>query len=263
MPITPNATGLTPSATGLVLNARRPLLLALAAAAIAGWMTGCATGRFDAAPPTSVNLTGEWRLNLNLSDDPDKMPDPGKDSSKTPGNGSHRGRGGGRGGPGGSGGPGPYGAGGAGTGFSAEPGEAVAESEETVPSPPAGSTSSATSRPGGATSPTQMLQPRVYLSIAQSGAKVVIRSILPDGTKLSDEYTSGSDITIPFGDLTAEQSAGWRGPVFVVVIKPKKGISKEDNYALDDDGRLIVTTQFKGGHVSKAEIKRVYDRLKA
>jgi len=32
------------------------------------------TERLDARPPGSVNLTGEWQFNPNLSDDPDKYP---------------------------------------------------------------------------------------------------------------------------------------------------------------------------------------------
>ena len=71
---------------------------AVLGAFVASGVTGCATDRLNAAPPSGVNLTGNWKLNLNLSDDPDKMaPDPDSITPKrAPG--SHRGHGGGRGG---------------------------------------------------------------------------------------------------------------------------------------------------------------------
>ena len=77
---------------------RTILLRVVVGALVASWVAGCATDRLDAAPPSGVNLTGDWALNLNLSDDPDKMgPDPDTTlPAKSPG--SHRGHGGGRGG---------------------------------------------------------------------------------------------------------------------------------------------------------------------
>ena len=42
---------------------------------VAASICGCATERLGATPPTGVNLTGEWRFNPNLSDDPDKLTD--------------------------------------------------------------------------------------------------------------------------------------------------------------------------------------------
>ena len=66
----------------------------------AAWIAGCATERLGAVAPTGVNLTGEWKFNPNLSDDPDKLADPDKPApQRSPG--SHRGHGGGRGGGGG------------------------------------------------------------------------------------------------------------------------------------------------------------------
>src|ERR1700737_433264 len=81
---------------------------------VAAWIAGCATERLDAAAPSGVNLTGEWKFNPNLSDDPDKLADPDKAPQRSPG--SHRGHGGGRGGGGGGGGMPPMASPG-GTGF--------------------------------------------------------------------------------------------------------------------------------------------------
>src|ERR1700716_1028180 len=78
----------------------RPVSIAVypLACLVAAWVAGCATERLDAAAPTGVNLTGEWKFNPNLSDDPDKLADPDKAPQRSPG--SHRGHGG-RGGGGG------------------------------------------------------------------------------------------------------------------------------------------------------------------
>src|SRR3954469_3717012 len=74
-------------------------------ALVVSWVAGCATDRLDAAAPSGVNLTGQWALNVNLSDDPDKMgPDPDSTAPRrAPG--SHRSHGGGMGGRGGGGMP--------------------------------------------------------------------------------------------------------------------------------------------------------------
>jgi hypothetical protein len=50
--------------------------------------------------------------------------------------------------------------------------------------------------------------------------------------------------------------------VFVVTITAKKAGWREDDFALDEDGRLIMTTQTKGGRLGSLEIKRVYDRVR-
>jgi hypothetical protein len=64
---------------------------------VAAWIGGCATEHLDAVAPSGVNLTGEWKFNPNLSDDPDKLAEPDKTpQQRSPG--GHRGHGGGRGG---------------------------------------------------------------------------------------------------------------------------------------------------------------------
>jgi len=100
-----------------------------------------------------------------------------------------------------------------------------------------------------------------HLSITQKDGNVLIRTNMPDGTQTVDEYTAGTSATVPYWqDGTAERSAGWRGPVFVITTTTKKGGSREDDLALDESGRLIVTTDMQMNHRS-IEIKRVYDRV--
>jgi len=284
-----------------MMRSRTLLNRMIVGAVVAFWAAGCATDRLDAAAPSGVNLTGDWKLNLNLSDDPDKLgPDPDTTTpQRAPG--SHRGHGGG--GRGGGGGMPPIGspdgsgnyefeptardlepaAGGgdlqsaasglvpAAGGSSAAAGDfmRVALSapgiEESAPLPPSGTaptTSSSKSSSRGA-SINRLLRAPLSMSITQNQGNVTVKTNMPDGTQTADEYVAGTKTTIPYGqDQTAERTAGWRGPVFVVTTAVKKGGSREDDFAIDDDGRLIMTTQTKGGRLGKVEIKRVYDRIR-
>jgi hypothetical protein len=110
----------------------------------------------------------------------------------------------------------------------------------------------------------RLLKPPVHVSISQKEGTLIIKTDMPDGTHTADEYTAGRSNTIPYGPGgTADRSVGWRGPVFVVTTIAKKGGWREDDFALDEDGRLIMTTQTKGGRLGSLEIKRVYDRVRA
>jgi len=102
------------------------------------------------------------------------------------------------------------------------------------------------------------------MSITQDKGSLTVTTNMPDGTTTSDVYTAGERKEIPFGqDNTAERTAGWRGPVFVVTTSAKKFGNREDDFAIDtDDGRLIMTTTTSGGKLGKVAITRVYDRVK-
>lgn len=247
-------------------------------AVVAFWVTGCATDRLGAAAPSGVNLTGDWKLNLNLSDDPDKLgPDPDSPPQRAPG--THRGHGGGgRGGGGGMppigtpDGPGNYEFGPTARNLGSAAGDGeflpVALSapgiEESAALPSTGTApATGSSKSSRGASINRLLRAPLSMSITQNQGNVTVKTNMPDGTQTADEYTAGSKTTIPYGqDQTAERTAGWRGPVFVVTTAVKKGGSREDDFALDDDGRLIMTTQTKGGRLGKIEIKRVYDRIR-
>ncbi len=100
------------------------------------------------------------------------------------------------------------------------------------------------------------------MTIEQREGKLTIQSKSASGDLRTDEYASGQKSDVPFGEGTAERTAGWRGRIFVIDTKVKSGPTKEDDYALDDDGRLIVATLMTGGHMPKVDVKRVYDRVK-
>jgi hypothetical protein len=243
----------------------RPALYGLGCL-VAAWIAGCATERLDAMPPNGVNLTGEWKFNPNLSDDPDKLADPDKAPQRAPG--SHRGHGGGRGGGGGMPPMGPTG--GTGGGFTpAAGGEFLPVAltgsgiEQAAPLPPTSTPAASGSSTSRGVSINRLLKPPVHVSITQKEGTLIIKSDMPDGTHTTDEYTAGTSNTIPYGpNGTADRSVGWRGPVFVVTTAAKKGGWREDDFALDEDGRLIMTTETKGGRLGTLEITRVYDRVR-
>jgi hypothetical protein len=277
----------------------RPVSIAVypLACLVVASIAGCATERLGATPPTGVNLTGEWRFNPNLSDDPDKLADPDTTTpQRAPG--SHRGRGGGRGG---GGGMPPIGSpGGTGSNFTSATGgtpgagrlapvdgsyapAAAGNStpapgdgfgllrvaltapgiEQGAPLPPTSAPATGDAKMSRGMSINRLLKAPVHVSITQKESTLILKAEMPDGTHTADQYTAGTSNNIPYGpDSTADRSVGWRGPVFVVTTTARKGGWREDDFALDDDGRLIMTTQTKGGRLGKVDITRVYDRVR-
>lgn len=254
---------------------RAPLALITAASALlAAMLTSCASssGALVTHVPVGVNLSGEWRLNENLSDDPQHIDEP-KDlppqappPSRNPG---------GFGRPGSSGPGMPSGPGGIDPG---EPGNGPGESisRNTPPSglmpvrygqdsqlPASSSDSGPPAKPAAGkrdSAVSHMLDAPQYLTITQTGDKIVVKSNSDGAT---EEFTAGEQRVIPFGTTEADRSSGWRDAAFVVITKAKKGPSKEDDFALDDEGHLIFATLVT--HVKKGPIdfKRVYDRVKS
>ncbi len=219
-------------------------------------LAGCATERLARSAPAGVNLTGEWNFNPNLSDNPDIPTDSDKTPRRTPG--SHRGRGGGRGGGGGLGMP-PLGSGGPNflpVSLRTQEQDSDARPPQTPPDPAASGDQPRGHHPS--------LRAPSHLSITQKDGNLTVRTNMPDGTQTVDEYTAGSSTTVPVGrDGSAQRNVGWRGAVFVVTTDAKQGGWREDDFALDEDGRLIMTTDTKGGRGGSREIKRVYDRERA
>ena len=235
---------------------------AAAALAASTWLAGCATDRLEPAPPQGVDLTGNWQLDPNLSDDPGKPP-----PSESPSEMRHRsGRGRGSvglppfGNPAGAGGP---------TGGTEPDGTENFTSDTSAQSPyvrtlwqnPSSSgTPGSSSRPRGGRYG-RLLEVPVLMTIQQKGNRLTIQSKSSSGDVHTDELVSGHSTDIPVGQSTADRDVGWRGTILVVDTKVKSGPTKEDDYALDDEGHLIVSTFVSGGHVPKSQIKRVYDRV--
>jgi hypothetical protein len=254
------------------LRKAQPLLATAACAFVATLLASCASsGPLLTAAPQGVDLSGQWRLNENLSDDPQHIDEPKELPAKTPSPGRS---------PGGFGKPGttmpgmPQGPGGIDpggtppdgggdnltrTGATASGLMPVLYQTSDLPS----SSSDGPAKPAGKTAGrdsvvSHMLDEPPILTISQSGSKIIVK--FSDGS--SEEYTAGEQRVIPFGQTEADRSAGWRDAAFVVITKAKKGPSKEDDFALDSDGRLIFATLVT--HVKKGPIdfKRVYDRVR-
>jgi hypothetical protein len=252
-------------------------LVTAATACVAAMLTSCASEKPVAATPQGVDLSGEWRLNENLSDDPQRIDEPkelpqkGPPPSRSPG---------GFGKPGttmpgmptgpGSIDPGANGPGNPDTGANLPQNVAPAGPGSFVPvrytedaTLPSSSSDSGPAKPaaktGRDTVVSHMLDAPARLSITQTGGKLVVKAT-NEGT--TEEYTAGEQRVIPFGQTEADRSSGWRESIFFVITKAKKGPSKEDDFALDDEGHLIFATLVT--HVKKGPIdfKRVYDRVK-
>jgi len=228
-------------------------------------LSDCASERLAPSAPQGIDLSGEWNFDPNLSDDPSKLGSGDTEQAPQRTRGGHRGRGGGRGG----GGMTPMG--GAGGGYNYLPvtltsqdtsaPQATQPLPETTPaaqSPPAGPPPHSRSGSGG-----HSLRTPSRLSITQKDGTVSIRASMTDGTQLVEDYKAGTSTIIPDGaDSTAKRTVGWRGPVFVISTDASKGGSREDDFALDEEGHLIMTTQAKVSHRGTVEIKRVYDRVR-
>lgn len=255
----------------------RLFLVTAASAGLAALLTSCASeGRLVAATPQGVDLSGQWRLNENLSDDPGHIDEPKETPPKTPSPGRNPG-GFGKPGttmPGMPGGPGSIDPGGGGENLTSTGtgSDGLAHgSSGLLPvlyaqdaALPSSASDSGPARPAGKPkgrdgSVSSMLNAPALLTISQSGGKLVVKSV-SDGS--SDEYTAGEQRTIPFGQTEADRSSGWRDAAFVVITKAHKGPSKEDDFALDSEGHLIFATLVT--HVKKGPIdfKRVYDRVR-
>lgn len=243
------------------------LLVTASCALFTTMLPGCATDRLVASAPQGVDLTGEWRLNENLSDDPQRLEEPKELPPKLRAP-EHNPGGFGKPGttvPGMPGGPGALDPGGDNLTRTAGPDSGLvpvlyAESTDL----PGSANDSGPSGPLGKAQGHQgtvshMLDAPALLIIAQSGSKLIIKSV-SEGT--SNEYTAGEQRTVPFGQSEADRSSGWRDAAFVVITKAKKGPSKEDDFALDSEGHLIFATLIT--HVKKGPIdfKRVYDRVR-
>src|SRR6185437_12837506 len=190
------------------------------------WLGGCATERLESTPPKGVNLSGDWQLDPNLSDDPTKPPINDGSSPSPMRHHSGRGRGGGSiglppfGNPAGAGGP---------TGGTQPDGTEDLTSNSTARNPyvqtlwqnPSDGSTAPAHRSGGRAR--NWLDAPVRMTIVQQGDKLTIQSKSSGGELQTEELMSGHSSGIPIGQSTAERDVGWRGNIFVVDTKVKSG----------------------------------------
>lgn len=212
-------------------SAVRPTAL-LITCALAAAAAGCASSRLTAAPQAGVNLSGNWVLDVNLSDDSsalDEESGPAQAASAS----DHT--------------PAPFTK--PGTNGPDNPLAAGTTNVLLHEGDPAPKTHTTTVDASTVVSSPQSI------TITQHGSEVRIHATGADGRQEERTFTAGTTQTIAWPRGGAEARSGWNGPVFIVTTHPKKGRSREDDYALDDAGHLILTIQ-----TGKIDVKLVYDR---
>jgi len=204
---------------------RAILALALAVALLAG----CASQTLAPMPPPGVDLSGQWKLNVADSDDPQRLGDalasgagPSAGSGGANGGGSRRGRGG--------------------------------QSQGASPVFPVGT---AAALPVTAVS--EVLHwPGTDLKVTQTGGVAAFDS---DGEhrvyKPADPGTAKKKLA------NGSQICGWSGAALLIQVEPDDDRPQfEERYQLETDGqRLVQLVTIKSGRMAGFAMSRVWDRV--
>jgi hypothetical protein len=196
--------------------------------------------------PVTVDLSGRWVYNRELSDDAHKKMREGMEGRGGPG--GHGPGGGGPGGGGGMGGPGGGGMGGPGGGGGmGGPGGQMGP-------PPGGMGGDDDARE----SMRAIFEPAEELSVAQAGPEIAIdekfgrmRRLHPDGKKYKTDNGA------------SEIKTSWKEGKLLVETKGTRGGGVVETWELVPDGsRIIVMVKMEGGFGPSVALKRIYDRAK-
>jgi hypothetical protein len=209
------------------------ILSALFIAGTAVMLSGCST-TLAARAPRGVDLSGEWQIDLALSDFPQEAVPVQGPLTGTPDNpgtgqtGGRPGRGSRRSGMGGAVGGMPPGAAGGGRGRGGSP-------EHHFAMPP-------------------------HLSISQTGSTFTVDITMPDGKHVTNTYTAGekSVVTTTRGD--ANRTLGWDGDGFLIRTQVgDKGPQSDVRYAVEHDGTLSVTSTITRSGIYDFQYTLEYD----
>ena len=194
-------------------------------------LSGCST-TLSARAPRGVDLSGEWQIDLALSDFPQEAVPVTPPLSGTPDT-SGNGQSGGRGGRGGRG----RGMGGG-----------------------VGGMSGGSGRPRGG-SPEHHFAMPPHLSITQSAGSFTVNLTMPDGKHVTNAYTAGekSVVTTTRGD--ANRTLGWDGDDFLIRTQVgDKGPQSDVRYSLQHDGTLAVISTITHSGIYDFQYTLEYDR---
>jgi len=73
-------------------------------------------------------------------------------------------------------------------------------------------------------------------------------------------FTPGLKSVVSASWGVADQSSGWKGKEFVIEVKPQTGVRSVESYTLSSDGKhLIEQLHLGGGDYPNVALKRVYD----
>ena len=197
--------------------------------------------------PVTVDLSGRWVYNRELSDDARKKMREGVEGRGGPGGGGPGG--GGTGGPGGGGmgGPGGSGMSGRGGGGMGGPGGQMGP-------PPGGMGGDDDARE----SMRAIFEPAEELAVTQAGTEIGIdekfgrtRRLHPDGRKYKTDNGA------------SEIKTSWKEGKLLVETKGTRGGGVVETWELvPDRSRIIVMVRMEGGFGPSVTLKRIYDRAK-
>jgi hypothetical protein len=207
------------------------ILSALFLITVGAALWGCSTTLATRAPH-GIDLSGEWQIDLPLSDFPQEAVPIGSASSGPNISGTGSGQGGGR-------------RGGRGRGM----GGGMSQ----------GGTAGGGSPPG---SPEHHFAMPPHLSITQSATGLTVNVTTQDGKHLTSSYTAGdkSVVTTTRGD--ANRTLGWDGDDFLIRTQVgDKGPESEVRYSLDRDGTLSVTSTITHSGIYDFQYTLEYDHV--
>jgi hypothetical protein len=234
------------------------LLLGIVATAV---LSVAAGAELKHTAPAKVDLTGLWKINPDLSDDPyeavEKKRRDSAGGSRT-GGGPMGGSGGRRGG-----------------GIVIDAGDIL----DGVFGEPVGGTASGTvggrrgggggtsDRPAGDPEPSSM---RIPLDSFLATLEQFEATQAPDSLTIATEEETTTckpaapgQAPLPGGE-SGDRRCGWQGDTWVTEIKAPNGVTRTNRYELKKGGRqLVMTSEINGGksQLSGLRIKRVYDRV--
>jgi hypothetical protein len=194
-------------------------------------LAGCATTLRTRAPK-GIDLSGEWQIDLALSDFPQEavpiQPVTGAPDSSSSGGqtGGHGGRGGGRG---------------RGMGGMSPGGQAGGP------------------RPG---SPEHHFAMPPHLSITQSATGLTVDITMPDGKHVTNSYTSGEKSVVTTTRGAANRTLGWDGDDYLIRTQVgEKGSQSDVRYSIDSDGMLSVTSTITNSGIYNFQYTLEYDHV--
>jgi hypothetical protein len=104
-----------------------------------------------------------------------------------------------------------------------------------------------------------VMQRSDYLTIRQSPEQISF-----DYGTTARTYTPGGHSVVSSENGVADQTSGWSGKAYVILIRPQLGPPFSEEYALSPDGKqLIVKTHIGPFELQKVNLTRVYDATSA
>jgi hypothetical protein len=226
------------------VNAARPRLRLLACALACTSVAACGgAGRLSADAPSGVDLSGTWKLNRGLSDDPEKLYEKfrvkmalrnAEQPPPSPPRGDRRSR----------------------------PADGGANPMEDPNNPQSAEFQAAANR--SHLNPYDMgvfgTIPRGDLvTIKQRADEMYINDGLADRS-----FTPGAQSVVSVPEGVADQHSGWKSKEYVIDVKAQAGPETVERYHLSGDGKqLVADIHSHGGNMPSMDIKRVYDRASA